>query len=471
MKKPISIFWFRQDLRTSDNLGLLEASKLGNVLPIYIFDDCAPKEFRLGQASKIYLHNSLESLNKTLENKLNFYLGDSQKIILALIKKYEVSNIFWNRCYEPWILESDAIIEEKLKKIGVLCKIYNGSYLIDPEKIKTSTGSYYKIFGAFKRNVLTLDFQKPISTPKNINLIKDTANKTTLSDLNLCKDKFWQKKVEKTWNFGEKAAQKKLYKFIKIKLSGYEKYRNFPGYNHISKLSPNLHFGEISPHQVIDKLSNLGKLDAKKNDIDCFASEIIWREFAAYLMFHFQALHTDNFQSKFDHFPWKYDEKLFQAWKTGNTGYPIIDAGMRELWQTGFMHNRVRMVVASFLVKNLMIHWHIGRNWFWNCLVDADLASNSFNWQWIAGSGVDPTPYFRIFNPTLQGEKFDKDGLYTRKFVPELKNLPNKYLFKPWKAPEKVLIAAKLNLGIDYPKPIIDLDSSRKRALAAYKTI
>lgn len=471
MKKTVSIFWFRQDLRISDNPGFLEASKLGLVLPIYIFDDCAPKEFKIGQASKIYLHNSLESLNKTLENNLNFYHGESQKILLNLVKAHNISNIFWNRCFEPWILANDEKIEKKLNAAGVTCKIYNGSYLTDPEEIKTATNSFYKVFGAFKRKVLMLDFEKPVSAPKTLNLIKDSQNKTTLNDFDLCSDQKWQQKVENSWSFGEKSAQKKLDAFIKKGLSSYEKNRNFPGLDNISKLSPNLHFGEISQNQIIDKVLNLGKLHAKKIDIDCFVSEIIWREFATYLMFHFNSLHSENFQNKFDNFPWQYNEKLFQAWKTGNTGYPLIDAGMRELWQTGFMHNRVRMVVASFLVKNLMIHWHIGRDWFWNCLVDADLASNSFNWQWIAGSGVDPTPYFRIFNPTLQGEKFDKDGLYTRKFVPELKNLPNKYLFKPWKAPEKVLIAAKLSLGIDYPKPIIDLDNSRKRALAAYKTI
>lgn len=471
MKKSISIFWFRQDLRISDNPGFLEASKLGSVMPIYIFDDCAPEKFKIGQASKIYLGNSLESLNKTLKNKLNFYCGDSQKIILDLVKKYEIWNVFWNRCFEPWILEKDSKIEEKLKSIGAECKIYNRSYLINPEEIKTATNSYYKIFGAFKRKVLTHNFDKPVPAPKILNLIKDSDNKTTLSDLNLCKDKLWQEKVKNEWSFGEKAAQKKLYKFIKIKLSGYEKYRNFPGYNHISKLSPNLHLGEISPHQIVDKLSNPKKLDAKKSDIDCFVGEIIWREFANYLMFHFKELHSNNFVEKFDNFPWKYDEKLLQAWKTGQTGYPLIDAGMRELSQTGFMHNRVRMVVASFLVKNLMIHWHTGRDWFWDCLVDADLASNSFNWQWIAGCGVDPTPYFRIFNPTLQGDKFDKDGLYTRKFVPELQNMPNKYLFKPWKAPEKILLSAGIKLGTDYPKPIISLEASRNRALAAFKSI
>ncbi len=469
MKEVVSIFWFRQDLRLSDNAGLAEASKLGKVLPIYIFDDCATQEFKLGGASKVYLHHSLEELNKTMENKLNFYIGDSQKIILNLTKKYEISNVFWNRAYEPWVLAKDGIIEEKLRKAGIVYKIFNQSYLTDPTQIKTGNGSYYKIFGAFKRKVLALEFDKPLPKPKNLIFIKDHENKTTLSDFGLFSGQKWEQKIKREWHFGESTAQKKLDNFIKKDLSGYDKDRDFPGLDKTSKLSPNLHFGEISPHQIIERISKLGNTNIK--DKDCFVSEIIWREFSAYLMFHFKELHQKNFQAKFDHFPWNYNEKLFNAWKTGNTGYPLIDAGMRELWQTGFMHNRVRMVVASFLVKNLMIHWHEGRNWFWDCLVDADLASNSFNWQWITGSGVDPTPYFRIFNPILQGEKFDKEGLYTRKFVPELKNLPNKYLFKPWKAPEKVLISAGIKLGVDYPKPIISLEASRNRALAAYKVI
>ena len=331
--------------------------------------------------------------------------------------------------------------------------------------------SYYRVFGAYKRKVCFFEPRKPLPTPENLILIKDHNYKKTLNNLHLIPKHPWQIKIREHWAFGEKAAQNKLDTFLHNSLSEYKKKRDYPGYAQTSKLSVNLHFGEISPYQIWKSVKSIGKLYASEDDISHFLSELIWREFSCYLMTHFKELPYDNFQIKFNAFPWHYNEFLFNAWKTGNTGYPLIDAGMRELWQTGYMHNRVRMIVASFLVKNLMIHWHYGRDWFWDCLVDADLANNSTNWQWVAGCGVDAAPYFRIFNPTSQGEKFDNAGCYTRKFVPELERLPNKYLFKPWEAPDKILKAAGIILGITYPEPIVELKTSRNRALAAYKSL
>ena len=272
------------------------------------------------------------------------------------------------------------------------------------------------------------------------------------------------------WQIGEAAAVTRLYDFVDGGLNGYKDGRNFPARPHTSRLSPHLHWGEISPNMAwyaaIEKRDQAGF----DNDIDVFLSELGWREFSHSLLYHFPHLPRQNLQSKFDSFPWQSDDNNLRAWQQGKTGYPIVDAGMRELWETGYMHNRVRMIVGSFLVKNLLLHWHHGEAWFWDCLVDADLANNSAGWQWIAGCGADAAPYFRVFNPITQGTKFDADGSYTRRFVPELAALPNKYLFSPWDAPALELQAAGITLGNEYPKPVVDVKQSREAALAAFAT-
>lgn len=470
-KQSISIFWFRQDLRLSDNPALIEASRLGQILPIYILDDLCSSPFKIGAASKIYLHHSLVSLNQSLNDNLNVYIGDPKKIIFQLIKKHNIESVFWNRCYEPWRISEDATIQKKLNELKINYTVFNGSYLWTPEKIKKQDESYYKVFGAYKRKVYSLEPRKTLPKPKNLIVMKDHSNSTTLNGLQLLPNHTWQNKIKDNWTFGEDAAQNKLNNFLHTRLSGYKEGRDYPARDQTSKLSVNLHFGEISPNQIWESVNHIGIFNASEVDVNQFLSEMIWREFSCYLMTHFKGLPSENFQDKFDSFPWKHNELHFNAWKTGNTGYPFIDAGMRELWKTGYMHNRLRMIVASFLVKNLMIHWHYGRDWFWDCLVDADLANNSFNWQWVAGCGVDAVPYFRIFNPIIQGEKFDSDGYYTKKFVPELRNLPKKYLFRPWEAPEKILKEAGIILGVNYPKPIVDLQTTRKRALSAYQSL
>lgn len=471
MKQSISIFWFRQDLRISDNPGLVAAARLGKILPIYILDDLSFSPFKMGSASRLYLHYSLASLNKSLNGSLNVYVGDPEKIIFQLIQKYNIESIFWNRCYEPWRITHDAIIKNMLSDLKINHAVFNGSYLWNPEEVKKEDGSYYKVFGAYKRKVIFLEPRKALPKPEKLIFMKDDDNETALNDLQLTPKHQWQNKIKECSTFGESAAQNKLDNFLHNCLSGYKKGRDYPGWDQTSRLSVNLHFGEISPNQIWEAVDSIGRFNASEDDVNHFLSEMIWREFSCYLMTHFNKLPSDNFQVKFNVFPWEHNESLLNAWKNGNTGYPIIDAGMRELWQTGYMHNRVRMIVASFLVKNLMIHWHYGRDWFWDCLVDADLANNSASWQWVAGCGLDAAPYFRIFNPIIQGEKFDSDGQYTRKFIPELKNLPSKYLFKPWEAPEKILKDAGVILGQNYPKPIVDLKNSRERALAAYKSL
>ncbi len=465
MTKTISIFWFRQDLRLQDNEALQEALKVSDVLPIYILDD----RYAIGQASKSYLHQSLISLHASLDGMLQVYKGDAETILLKLIKKYEVADIFLNSCCEPWAVDFDAAIVKKLSAFSVKYHVYNGSYLIDPYALVKADGSYYKVFGAFKKRVLALTLRKPFLKPKTFSLVCDSDNKMSIDDLGLLHKNPWNEKIQNRWTAGEVEAHKQLQHFIKKGLLGYKVGRDFPALGQTSLLSASLHYGEVSPFQVRQAI-----IDAEivaRDDKNHFLSELLWREFAAYLLTHFKTLPSENFKKKFNTFSWQTNQKLFDAWKMGKTGYPLVDAGMRELYTTGYMHNRVRMVVASFLVKNLMIDWREGQEWFLQCLVDADLANNSFNWQWVAGTGVDAAPYFRIFNPTTQGQKFDKEGLYTKKFVPELALLPHQYLFEPWKAPEKILQSSKIVIGKDYPEPIIDIKASREKTLSLYKSL
>lgn len=472
MTKETSIVWFRQDLRLSDNPALAEASSLGEILPIYILDDSAPDLFKMGGASKLWLYYSLDKLNKSLEGKLNVYIGKSDKIIDELIEQYDINNVFCNECYEPWNVEQANSVKAVCKKESINYKSFNSNYLWSPNQILKSDATYYKVFTAYKRKSYQIAPRNTVKIADKINAILDLNNKISISDLPLIpKNKKWHQKIVDLWDVGELTAHNKLNNFIESNLSGYKKERDYPIKNQTSLLSPYLHFGEISPAQIWESINSFGPLRSNDADIEHFLSEVIWREFSCYLLYHFKSLHINNFNNKFDLFPWQSNLKYLKAWQTGNTGYPIIDAGMRQLWQTGYMHNRVRMITASFLVKNLNIHWHKGRDWFWDCLVDADLANNSASWQWVAGSGADAAPYFRIFNPVLQGEKFDKIGDYTRKFVPELNHLPDKYLFKPWTAPEDVLKSAGIILGENYPNPIVDLATSRNKALEAYKKL
>lgn len=471
MAAQISIFWFRQDLRLSDNPGLCEAAKDGSVLPIYILDDETSAEFKMGSASRWWLHHSLTNLNKSFDGKLNIYAGSAKHILIELIKNNKIDAIYWNHCYEPWRIHNDTEIKTELAKLDIECKSFNGSLLWEPWDTLKKDNTYYKVFTPFYKNgcLQAKAPRIPLPKPENIKLISDEKS-ITINDLGLLPKIPWDKKMESYWEIGEDAAQKKLHTFLKNGLQNYKEYRNYPSKPNVSRLSPHLHFGEVSPNQVWYAAQHYGHVHGLENDLDCFSSELGWREFSYSLLYHFPELPRKNFQSKFDQFPWQYDTDLLKAWQCGQTGYPIVDAGMRELWQTGYMHNRVRMIVASFLVKNLRIHWHKGADWFWDCLVDADVANNSASWQWVAGSGADASPYFRIFNPVLQGEKFDSDGEYTRRFVPELKNIPSKYLFSPWKAPMHVLKASGIILGKTYPHPIVNLEQSRDAALQAFKT-
>jgi deoxyribodipyrimidine photo-lyase len=469
LKKSILIHWFRQDLRITDNPALYEAAKQGDVLPIYILDDANAGEHRMGGASRWWLHYSLLALNKSLKGKLSVYIGDPKKILIDLVEEHNIKAVHWNRCYESWRIARDKKIKKALEAHNTSSQSFNGSLLWEPWEVLKKDATPYKVFTPYYRNgcLNTPSPRALLSKPSKLKLFADSLNNLSIDDLNLLPNIKWDKQLESHWQIGEIAAQKKLDKFTSNRLENYKQGRDFPALDSVSRLSPHLHFGEISPNQAW----YAAKSSEENDDLDHFLREMGWREFSHSLLYHFPKLPRKNLQAKFDNFPWLENKEYLKCWQTGQTGHPLVDAGMRELWQTGYMHNRVRMVVGSFLVKNLLLHWHHGEKWFWDCLLDADLASNSASWQWIAGCGADAAPFFRVFNPCTQGQKFDPGGEYTRRFVPELKAMPDKFLFNPWEAPSDVLQEAGVALGMHYPKPIVDIKFSRERALRSYKSL
>ncbi|MDB2592975.1 DNA photolyase family protein [Gammaproteobacteria bacterium] len=464
------IYWFRQDLRLSDNPALTQACLMGQIIPIYILDHMHAGDGKLGSAARVWLHHALTSLHQDLEQKLLCYQADPIDILQTLCQQHQVKHVYWNRCYEPWRMERDRDIKSTLKAAGIQVHSDNGSVLWEPWTIQKTDGTPFKVFTPFyRKGCLQADPPRhPLSKPNSMVLADIDRPKNTIDALNLLPKKFkWGKTLATHWNMSEKGAHNQLQTFLSIGIKHYKEGRNFPAKPYTSQLSPYLRFGQISPNQVWYAALQLGN----NADIDHFLSELGWREFSYHLLYHNHQLPTQNLQPKFDRFPWQEDAAKLAAWQTGNTGYPMVDAGMRQLWQTGYMHNRVRMIVGSFLVKNLLLHWHHGERWFWDCLVDADMASNSASWQWIAGCGADAAPYFRVFNPITQGQKFDPEGQYVKRFIPELKHLPAEFIHCPWQAPSLVLKAAGIQLGHHYPEPIVDVKASRQAALDAFAAL
>lgn len=463
--EPITLHWFRQDLRIWDNPALNHAAQNGRVLPLYIVEDSLKDPYAMGGAGRLWLHHSLKALNESLEGALAFYRGNPLEIFEKLLKHYPIQSIHWNRCYDPWRIDSDTKIKQFFQEKNIHVQSHNGSLLWEPWEVLKKDKQPYKVFTPFYRKgcLGAPPPRNPLPKP-DLQTFKDPQS-LSLENLSLCTQYAWEKTLMTHWTPGEDSAHKVLDTFLDEKISRYKKGRDFPGDPFVSRLSPHLHFGEISPNHLWYAVQ-AQEMDENR---DHFLSELGWREFSHSLLYHFPKLIEQNLQSKFDIFPWQKDERLLETWKKGMTGYPIVDAGMRELWQTGYMHNRVRMIVGSFLVKNLLIHWKEGERWFWDCLLDADLANNCAGWQWVAGCGSDAAPYFRIFNPITQGQKFDPEGTYTKRFLPELKNLPPKYLFNPFEAPDFILKEAGVRLGTTYPHPIVDLKNSRNKALEAYQ--
>ena len=459
-----NIVWFRQDLRLNDNPAFIEAYNNGDaIIPLYIYDETTSV---LGGAQKWWLHHSLLSLDKSLQAyglSLVLRKGHALSIILELSEQVAVEGVYWNRCYEPQAIERDKQIKSTLLQKGISAIIFNGSVLHEPWTIKNKSGHYFKVFTPYWKECLkqiTMPLYAQLcNSPKKIDVLSDVLDAwKLLPSLN------WASRFAEYWQPGEDGAQQKLDEFIENHLTDYKINRDIPQMDATSRLSPHLHFGEISPWKVWEAIE-FAKLDARCDiaSAERFLSELGWREFSVYLLYHFPSLPESNFKEAFNAFPWHDNGSALKRWQQGMTGYPIVDAGMRELWATGYMHNRVRMIVASFLTKHLLIDWRHGADWFLDTLVDADLANNSASWQWVAGCGADAAPYFRIFNPVLQSQKFDPEGAYIRQWVPELTRLSKQYIHEPW--------TADTSLKKGYPEPIIAHDEARKRALACYQHI
>jgi deoxyribodipyrimidine photo-lyase len=468
------IAWFRNDLRLSDNPALAAAAEEDSpILPVYILDDGNAAHWKAGEASRWWLHHSLSKLNASLQGKMLFLQGDAGTLLPRLVKDVGARSVFWNRHYEPWAIKRDTGIKKALQDASIAVRSFNGTLLFDPPNTNKADGTPYKVFTPFYRKGCLQNGivpRRPLPAPKSIKLYSSAAG-IVLDELELMPRIKWYKEIQSSWTPGEDGAQERLSAFLSKGIRNYKEGRNRPDQEFVSRLSPHLHFGEISPNQAWFAVDDSGSGQDLETNEDCFLSELGWREFSYNLLYNQPQLPTENLQRKFDRFPWREDDDALCRWQRGLTGYPIVDAGMRELWRTGYMHNRLRMIVGSFLVKNLMLHWHHGERWFWDTLLDADLASNSASWQWIAGCGADAAPYFRIFNPVTQGQKFDPDGAYVRRFVPELAELPDKFIHRPWEASAEILETAGVELGKTYPQPVVDLKSSRERALAAFKSL
>jgi deoxyribodipyrimidine photo-lyase len=469
---PPVILWFRQDLRLADNPALVAALATGQpILPLYINDTIHGGPWKMGAASRVWLHHSLTALNISLKNHLVITQGYPQDILESLIKETGATALYWNRCYEPWQIDRDKNIKSHFTAQGIKVESSNAALMYEPWNITKDDGTPYRVFTPYWRRgcVAKGPPAQPIPAPKNINLYR-YSNASELDQLKLLPvQPRWDIPMMDMWTAGEVGATQRLEHFLDHGLNGYKEDRNRPDLDNVSRLSPHLHFGEISPRQVYHAAAS--RMVGLEKDTDHFMSELGWREFSHHLLFHNPTLPELPLQEKFSAFPWIDDAVALKSWQRGETGFPIVDAGMRQLWQTGWMHNRVRMIVGSFLVKNMLTHWRHGEDWFWDTLVDADLANNAASWQWIAGCGTDAAPYYRIFNPVLQGEKFDPHGHYVRKFVPEIAALPNEYLHQPWAAPESVLKDCGIKLGQTYPKPLMDHATARNRALAALARI
>ncbi len=471
---PILV-WFRKDLRLDDNHALHAAAQNARgVIPIYIREPAEIGTGPLGAAQAWWLHHSLHALSLALGNlksRLLLLSGNPEEILLDLIAETGASGVYWNRRYDPNGIAVDAAIKNRLVELGVSVKSFAGQLLHEPSRLKTGSGTPYRVYTPFWRALeASGEPDMPLDAPHHVEPPKNWPKGEQLADWNLLPTKpDWAKTFREVWTPGEAAALERLDDFIDERIDGYKTNRDLPGRDGTSRLSPHLALGEISPARIWHATRKLK--DVPVEDVITFRKELVWRDFSYHLLFHNPDLPRENLNRRYDGFAWVKDESAFDLWTRGQTGYPIVDAGMRQLWRHGTMHNRVRMIAASFLIKDLLIDWRRGEAWFRDTLVDADPASNAASWQWVAGSGADASPFFRIFNPILQGEKFDPDGTYVKTFVPELQDMPAKFVHRPFEAPAAVLKTAGVTLGEAYPKPIVDHAKARDRALAAYGNI
>lgn len=489
-KRPCAIVWFRQDLRLGDNPALRAAVERGlTVIPLYVWAPEEEGDWAPGGASRWWLHHSLAALDAHLRaggSRLILRQGPSLAALPAIARSTGAIAVFWNRRYEPDIRDRDASVQEALRRNGIEAESFNGSLLREPWAIRNRSGKPFQVFTPFWRHCLALpDPPEPLPAPRTLPSPRTWPASVALSALSLEPKLNWAAGLRAAWRPGEAGAAAHLSQFLRGGFASYADDRDRPGLAGTSRLSPHLHFGEISPRQIWHALkrrtegaqgSSAPRLASSTLAVNgwrsCrFVAELGWREFSHHLLYHFPHTVAQPLRSEFGRFRWRSNPAWLRAWQRGQTGYPLVDAGMRELWATGWMHNRVRMVVASFLVKDLLVSWLEGARWFWDTLVDADLAQNTLGWQWTAGCGADAAPFFRIFNPSSQGKKFDPEGAYVRRWVPELAALPAEWIHEPHTAPPEALARAGVSLGKDYPAPIVSHTIAREVALEAYARI
>jgi deoxyribodipyrimidine photo-lyase len=471
-----TLVWFRQDLRLADNPALLSAASQGGaVIPVYLHDTAGP--WAAGGASRWWLHHSLAALATALAQCGSRLIlratGDCGATLLELARASGATTVVWNRQYEPAAIARDAAIKAALRAAGLSVASFNAALLHEPWDVQTRGGTPFQVFTPFWRQCLSLpDPAAPLPAPPALRAPRDWPASASLDALGLLPALDWAQGFAQSWTPGSAAAHQRLGEFLERAFTDYKEQRNRPDLPATSRLSPHLHFGEIGPREIWHATRIHGETrGAASWRSSHFLSEVGWREFAYHLLYHFPQTPEAPLRAEYARFPWRPDAAALRAWQRGRTGYPIVDAGMRELWTSGWMHNRVRMIAASFLVKDLLQPWQDGARWFWDTLVDADLAANTLGWQWTAGCGADAAPFFRIFNPVLQGLKFDPAGVYVRRWVPELAGLPDEWLHQPWDAPPAVLAAAGVRLGETYPLPIVEHGAAREIALAALKSL
>ncbi|MEO0543099.1 MAG: deoxyribodipyrimidine photo-lyase [Pseudomonadota bacterium] len=467
--------WFRDDLRVSDNPALKAAADSGQpIVAVFVFET-NENHTPYGGAQRWWLHHSLSALSNDLEAlgaKLVLRRGDALTQMMSLIEETGAGTVVWNRRYSRFGIETDTEVKATLGEKGISALSFGGRLMHEPTQLRSGTGGAYRVYTPFwKMFSASVTPRAPLPKPLMVPSPETLPKSDRLEDWSLLpKTPDWSGGLVDNWTPGTDGAIIRLENFIASGLGTYDKERDFPAVDGTSGLSPHLAFGEISPFQIWARVDQVAD-ELPTDDVTTFRKELVWREFAYHLLVNFTELKTHNYNAQFDRFPWDENEAHLCAWQNGQTGYPIVDAGMRQLYETGWMHNRVRMIVGSFLVKHLLLDWRHGEAWFWDTLVDADAASNTASWQWVAGSGADASPYFRIFNPITQGEKFDADGAYVKKWVPELAKVPTKFIHKPWEAPRKILDFADVVLGETYPHPIVDHKQARERALDAYQTM
>ena len=474
-----TIVWFRQDLRLQDNPALTAAMLRGGpVVPVYLLDEAGEGRWPLGGASRWWLHHSLAALDVALRergSRLVLAQGESGAGLRGLIKSTGATAVYWNRRYEPAVIARDKDLKAGLIEAGVEARSFNAALLFEPHTVQNKAGGPFQVFTPYWKHCQALAVEAPVKLAAGpIAAPARWPKSLAVDELAMLPTLKWDAGFAARWQPGEAGALKRLKKFIAGPMAGYAEQRNLPDVDGTSALSPHLHFGDIGPRQIwaaVRALSKDSGVFPANRGAQVFLTEVGWREFAHHLLYHFPSTPERPLRADFAAFPWRKDAKQLRMWQRGLTGYPIVDAGMRQLWTTGWMHNRVRMIVASFLVKHLRLSWQEGAGWFWDTLVDADLAANTLGWQWSAGCGADAAPYFRIFNPILQGGKFDPEGRYVRRWVPELAKLPVEFIHQPWEAPMDVLAEAGLTLGRDYPHPMVDHGEARAAALAALKAM